>query len=470
MSEGKRILILGAGPAGLACAAELRRANQNFILVEKDEAVGGLSRTYQFGDFRTDNGPHRFFSKNPYLYDFIKKLIGEHWIAVDRQTRFFIKGKFYKYPIELWDVLSKIGAWRIARILLDYFKEKLAPSLRPVSNFEEYAVHAFGRSLAEFNILDYTEKIWGMPCSSISAEWATQRIQGLSIMNLLWKMIFKKSGPRTLKDQFFYPDLGAGLIYEAIKKEIEKDNEILLQSVPTQIEHSSGLINALTIQTPDGVRRPTVEWLVSSIPITVFLRLLFPAPPADVLESASKLRFRAQVYLFITINKPSITKDQWIYFPDKEIPFGRVSEMKNFSAKMSPPGKTSLFIEFFCWEGDEMWRKSKEELLATATPWLQKLNLVSHDDIMDAYHIRKPYVYPVYDLQYREELAILEKYLDGFANLIYIGRPGRFKYTNQDHSLEMGIAAARSIIQGKQYDIKNIGSEHEYFEKGYIQS
>jgi protoporphyrinogen oxidase len=174
------------------------------------------------------------------------------------------------------------------------------------------------------------------------------------------------------------------------------------------------------------------------------------------------------VYLFITINKPSVMKDQWIYFPNPEIPFARISEMKNFSKKMSPLDKTSLFIEFFCWEGDEVWNKSKEELFELTISHLEKLDFLKRDEVIDIYHIKQKNSYPVYDLTYKEHLEIVKNYLNSFVNLIYIGRPGRFRYTNQDHSLEMGILAARSVIEGKSYDIENIGKEKEYFEKGYI--
>ena len=207
---------------------------------------------------------------------------------------------------------------------------------------------------------------------------------------------------------------------------------------------------------------------MSSIPITTFINLLEPKPSPDVLTAISKLKYRAQVYLFITLNQPNITKDQWIYFPDKEIPFGRISEMKNFSEKMSPKDKTSLFVEFFCWEGDNIWNMNKEDLLNITMNWFEKFNFLKKESLLDSFLIKQKCVYPVYDLTYKENLNVVKNYLNKFSNLIYIGRPGRFKYTNQDHSLEMGILAARSILENKKFDIENVGEEKEYFEKGNV--
>jgi len=464
MSE-RDLLILGAGPAGMAAAMTLHRADRRFVLVEKATQVGGLAKTYRFGEFRTDNGPHRFFSKNRFLYEFIEDLIGEHWIPVDRFTRFYIGGRFFRYPIEFKDTLSTLGWRKAARAVYDYaVLEKLRPFKRPPRNFEEYALSQFGRTLAEFNILNYTEKIWGLPCRELSWEWGEQRIQGLSVASLLKKMLLSRGGPKTLVDRFYYPDLGAGLIYEEILRRIEPDNRVLLGSEPTGIEHADGRVRRIGLSSGEEFRDPA--HVISSIPITQLVRLLRPAPPEEVLRAASSLRFRSQVYLFVTLAKPRVSLDQWIYFPDPEVPFGRISEMKNFSAKMSPPDKTSLFIEFFCWEGDAVWRSSKEELAKAALGWLERLGFVRAAEVIDVHHIRQSNVYPTYDLGYRQRLEVLERYLDSFSNLVTVGRPGRFRYTNQDHSLEMGILAARGVLEGRRFDMSEIGMEREYFERG----
>jgi protoporphyrinogen oxidase len=219
----EEVLILGAGPAGMAAAFELYRAGKSFLVIEKNERVGGLARTFQYGEFRTDTGPHRFFSQNQYLYDFIEDLLGESWIKVDRLTRFYINDKFFLYPVQLKNALLNVGFSGAFRILFDYLSQRVKKIFvnKDLVSFEEQVVSDFGRALAELNMLNYTEKIWGLPCSEISPDWSKQRIKGLSLKEVIKKAIIKsKAGPKTLVDQFYYPDLGTGLIYERIKERI----------------------------------------------------------------------------------------------------------------------------------------------------------------------------------------------------------------------------------------------------------
>ncbi|MSR87224.1 FAD-dependent oxidoreductase [Candidatus Peribacteria bacterium] len=476
MTDDPSILILGAGPAGMAAAMELTRAGKKVTVVEKSTQVGGLAKTFSFqepeGTYRTDIGPHRFFSKNQYLYDFIEDLLHEEWKQVPRLTRFCINGQFYLYPIRIRDVLRKIGIVRACAMMRDYAWERVrswvAP--HPLRSFEDYAVATFGRTLAEFNMLEYTEKIWGIPCADISIDWATQRIGGLSVVAAIRKALFpKRSGPKTLVDTFYYPAMGSGTIYEAIRNRIEAEGqEILLSSEPTVIRRSGNNVTGVEVTTPQGTRTFTPQAVVSSVPVPVLLGLFDPPPPPEVLEAASHLRFRSQVYLFLTVDKEQVMPDNWIYFPDKDIPFGRITEMKNFSTEMCPPGKTSLFIEFFCFEDEPLWSMSAEELSAQAIPVLERFGLLTQSEILSTRHFRLSHVYPLYDLDYLPRLHTVMQWLDGMGNFYAIGRPGRFRYTNQDHSLEMGILAAQSILTAKRLDIENVGKEKEYFERGYV--
>ena len=371
------ILIIGAGPAGMAAAIELSNANKDFIIVERSSSVGGLSKTYSFkeGDltFYTDNGPHRFFSKNPYLYEFIEELLNEKWIKVNRQTRQFVDGKFYDYPVNAIQALKNLGLLKSIKIGVDYLIAKIRYNVlkKPILNFEDYAVANFGRSLGEFSMINYTEKIWGIPASEIHPDWATQRIKGLNLFTVTLdsfvRLFCGKSKninrPKSLVETFYYPEQGTGLIYETIKKRIEnKGYKILLNSEPKEIKHSNSRVKEVSLDTPCGEIIIEFNSLIESVPITEFVKLLSPKAPSEILDSLKMLRHRSQVYLFITLNKDSITKDQWIYFPAKDIPIGRMSEMKNFSSFMSPPGKTSLFVEFFCFEGDNIWNMTSDEL------------------------------------------------------------------------------------------------------------
>ena len=476
-------LIIGAGPAGLACAMELSKAGKDFIVIEKEGQIGGLAKTYEFKEddliFRTDNGPHRFFSKNPYLYEFIEDLLDEKWIQVKRQTRQFIDGKFYDYPVNIMQALGNLGFLKTIHIGSDYFLAKLKYSLfrKPINNFADYVYANFGKSLGEFNIINYTEKIWGIPSEKIHIDWAGQRIKGLSITSLLKDNLLKifksknKNKPKTLIDTFYYPEFGTGLIYETIKDSlIKKGYSIMLNTRPKKVIHSNRKIKKVTCASHEGDIEIEFENLVESIHLDHFIKLLESQPQKYIIEAQDKLLYRSQVYLFITLDKISVTNDQWIYFPNTEIPIGRMSEMRNFSSKMSPEGKTSLFLEFFCTKGDSLWNMKDVEIFEYALKYLIDMNFITRSEVRKYYHLRQENVYPIYDINYKEYLEILKRYLNKFDNLYYIGRPGRFRYNNQDHSLEMGILAANSIIEGKKYNIESVGMESEYYESGKIQN
>ncbi|MFP4400717.1 MAG: FAD-dependent oxidoreductase [Candidatus Woesearchaeota archaeon] len=478
--SNSEILILGGGPAGMACAMELHKAGKVSAIIEKNKRIGGLAKTFEIDEggllFRTDIGPHRFFSKNKYLYDFIEDLLDEKWKVVKRQTRQFIDGKYYDYPINAMQAFRNIGLIRATGMGLSYFASviKYRVFKKKINNFEDYIVANFGRKLGEFNMLNYTEKIWGLDCRYIHPDWARQRIKGLNLRSAVIDAIFKKKGkegPKSLVDQFYYPQYGTGLIYETIAEKIKKvGTSISTESRPTKIFHDGEKITKIEIDMKGKKRLVQPSDVVSSVPITEFIKLMSPRPSADVFEAAKSLKWRAQIYLFITLDKEKITDDNWIYFPNSEIPFGRIAEMKNFSKDMSPEGKTSLFVEFFVTKGDSMWNRSKKEVFDLAMKHFEKLKLFSKDEVRNYYVFRKKFVYPVYDIDYPDNIKVIKEYLDKFDNLYYIGRPGRFQYTNQDHSLEMGILAARSIIENRKYNLDDVGSEKEYFESGYIKN
>lgn len=470
----------------MATALELWKASKTFVMIEKNDRVGGLGRTLKFGEFITDIGPHRFFSKNKYLYDLIEDLLGEHWIKVDRYTRFYIDYKFFDYPIDIKNALLNVGLYRSSKILRDYFFERMKDKLgkRNIRSFEDHTIANFGRSLAELNMLNYTEKVWGLPCSEISLDWADQRIKGLSLVEVAKNAVLKSSvlkntvfssnqGPKTLVDQFYYPDLGTGMIYDSIKERVFEPNndgsKLSLKSYPVEINNDCGKITSVLIKTYDGEETLYPEFLISSIPINELLKLFKPGVPVEVNNACKKLKYRSHVSLLITLDVPSVFPDQWIYFPNTEIPFARIMEPKNFSKKLSPEDKTSLLIEFFCWENYRFWNATKKELTDLSIEWLVNLGFIKKEKVIDSYIVHKEkYAYPVYDLDYKGPVKIIKDYLSCFDNLQCIGRAGSFKYNNQDHALEMGILAARNIIEGKKYNIEEVGSEKEYFEKGYV--
>jgi protoporphyrinogen oxidase len=477
----KETVILGGGPSGLAAAYELHKYNKDFIVVEKEEKVGGLAKTLHFGDFSTDIGPHRFFSQTQYLYDMIDSMLGEKWNKVNRLTRFLMKGRYFLYPVDLRNVVTNLGIARGVRIVMDYLKQFFLNKLtdNEVRSFEDIAVNEFGRSLAELNMLNYTEKIWGLPCKMISADWFKQRIKGLSIRAILNDMLFKKikqgEGPKTLVDQFYYPETGTSLIYESIVDRVSKDANgvVKTSSIPIKIKHDNNRILEVTIQEKGGTKSYEVNNLISSIPWNELLETFEPKPPESVMEAVDHLMFRSHVSVFITLDKEQVFKDQWLYFPEKEVPFGRMMEPKNFSEKLTPDGKTSLMVEYFCWEDGrnekyKVWKLPKEKIFKLTIKWLEKMGFIREEEVINCYLHKEKYAYPVYDLFYKKYRDHVKDYLGQFKNLQLIGRAGNFRYNNQDHALEMGIISARSIIEGNQYDLEKIGTENKYFERGYI--
>lgn len=476
-----KTLIVGAGPAGLSCAMELCNAKEDFIVIEKQSAVGGLSKTYTYKEdkyiFRTDNGPHRFFSKNPKLYIFIENIINEKWISVKRQTRQYIDGKFYDYPINFFQALRNLGILKSIGMSLDYIFAKIKYRIfkSPIKNFKDYVYANFGKGLGLFSMIHYTEKIWGIPSHTIHPDWATQRIKGLNLFKVITdavKRLFglhSKNSPKSLVDTFYYPQYGTGLIYETILSKIKQAGyRVILNANTKEFIHKDGKIIEVLVKTPDGDMIIEFDNLVETIPLPTFVNLLSPKVDNSLVESAKALKHRSQVYLFITIDKDSITKDQWIYFPDKNVPFARISEMKNFSKDMSPKGKTSIFVEYFCFEGDHIWNMTEKQLFDLTMTHFEKMKFFQKRDVRRYYLIKLKDVYPIYDLEYKKYLNHIKEFLNGFSNLYYIGRPGRFRYNNQDHSLEMGLLAAKSIIDGVKYDIESVGEEKEYQESGKL--
>jgi protoporphyrinogen oxidase len=446
----KDILILGAGATGISTAWNLRNYNSEIIIVDREIELGGLSRTLKVDGFHMDIGPHRFFTNNSSLLRVIKNLPGVRLLEVRRLTKFYIKGKYFLYPARIRDVISNLSFADILRIIYDYISGQTRQIffLRKIENLQDYLVLKFGRSLARMNMINYSEKIWGISCSEISADWAKERINGLSALNLI-KNIFNNPGHlKTLRDVFYYPDDGIGSICNGFIKDINliKNCIIRNQTRPVRISHDGEKITRIYLEdSRQKISEINPDIVVSSIPINELLALFNPKPPDDILECLTKLRFRSTVCLFLIVDKQSVSLNQWIYFPDKEIPFARVSEPRNFSCRMSPEKMTSLIVEFFCWENDKVWLLNKHDLLNYSLSWLERLNLVKKEQIKDIFLHKERSSYPVYDLGYKIHLNKIQDYLSRYKNLYVCGRRGAFLYNNLDDALEDGIRISQNI-------------------------
>jgi len=478
-SKGQPVAIIGGGPAGMTAAWELVRAGQPCVVIERQRSMGGLARTLEYelpgvGTFRSDIGPHRFLSHNPFLYHMIEDILGEHWLRLHRKTRFHVGDRRFQYPPRLGDSLSGLGFTRAIRATLDLAGERLRDlggRAEPLS-FEDFVVRRFGRTLAEFNMLNYTEKIWGIPCDRISPDWAAQRIEGLTVRAIVRQLLAgrDRAGTRSMTQTFNFPDQGSGLTYESMRRRIEATGlaTVIDGAEIDCVRHGAEGIEGVEYLR-DGVRSELAcRQVISTMLLTDLVTALRPGPDEATLATARSLRYRSQVYVFLMIDKPRITDDTWMYFPDHAVPFGRFHEPRNFSPKMSPDGATSLWLEHFVFTGDGTWQADPAELATRDIEWLVKLGyLEDRRQVLGFRSHRERDVYPIYDLDYRRRLEPVMRWLERLPGLYLAGRGARFRYTNQDHSMEMGILAAQSILRGEHLDIGRVASGREYFEQGY---
>lgn len=440
------VLILGAGPAGMAAALELCEAASSFTVVDKNDCVGGLARTVQHGEFSMDIGGHGFFTKNSRLQDRLDGLMGDKWANLDRDSSIFMDDRYYAYPVEFMSAAVTLGPRRVMRMAASYAANALRNRMsnRRARSFEAHAVATFGRSLAEFAILNYAEKIWGVPCSEISADSSAIFFHSLSIGELVKNALFRiKGGPRNLNRQFRYPVDGAGALYTAMRDRVEGPRGVfLMESYPTEIVHDHAAIKRVVLGGKAGPAAIVPAHVLSSIPIPEFLSLLRPPPPAEVIRAAGRLKYRSYVYLLIALKGEGAFRGQWIHFPDKRIPFGRLTFMGNYSRKHVPPGANSVLVEFFCWEGEKVWDAGAEELFNMSIGWLERLGFADRHQVISCHCGRERYAYPIYSLDYADALGLVDGYLRGFENVQSIGRSSCFRYDSQDRAIEAGLAAA----------------------------
>jgi protoporphyrinogen oxidase len=468
---GKRAVIIGAGPAGLTAAYELAKAGIESTVIEKDGVVGGLARTVNYGGYRFDIGGHRFFTKVRAVENMWREVLGQDFLKRERLSRIYYNNRFFYYPFRLRNALFGLGVWNSMLIAASYLKSQLLPEL-PEDTFDKWVSNRFGRRLYGLFFKTYTEKVWGMPCSEISAEWAAQRIKGLSLMQAIKNALLKNSNSgkkntiKTLIDSFDYPRLGPGMMWEAVADRITRDgNELLLNSDVKKIHVGNGRVEKIEINRNGQDIFVCGSDFISSMPIRELIQKLEPAPPEYVTNAAVGLNYRDFLTVSLVIRQPDVFPDNWIYIHEPGVKLGRIQNFKNWSGDMVPdPEKTCLGLEYFCFEGDGLWSMSDLELIELGKQELEKLNLVSASLVEDGSVVRMPKAYPVYDAGYRESLSTIREYLGGIGNLQLVGRNGMHKYNNQDHSMLTAMLAAKNIL-GADYDLWKVNAEEEYHEE-----
>lgn len=465
----RKTVVMGAGPSGLSAGYELSKAGENVVIFEKELQVGGISKTINYKDSYFDLGGHRFFTKISEVNSLWFEVLGsELFIERPRLSRIYYNNRFFYYPLRPLNAIVGMGILNIFSIVLSLVESKLFPR-KPEISFEDWVSNRFGWRLYSIFFKTYTEKVWGIPCSRIGADWAEQRIKGLSLIKAVINAFFKgRNKVKTLIDSFHYPVLGPGMMYQVMADKIERlGGQVVLNSNIIRVNHDETIIKSIEYEEQNsGIHVQEGTHFISSIPITELVQKLNPPPDDDILKAAQMLQYRSFIVVDLIVNKKEIFPDNWIYIHSSEVKMGRIQNFKNWSSRMvADPEKTALGVEYFCNEDDELWRSSDQDIAAVAKAELVKLKFISGDEVEDFKVVRVPKAYPMYHVGYEKYLEKIKNYLARFKNLQLVGRYGMFKYNNMDHSIISGLYAARNIMYGKKYDLWEINTDKEYQEE-----
>lgn len=461
------VVVVGAGPAGLAAAYELSKRQERVLCLEADRIVGGISRTVEYRGFRFDIGGHRFYTKYDVVRDLWHEVLGDELLVRPRLSRIYYHNRFFHYPIRLLDSLIGLGPWEAVLIAASYLRARVLPR-RPEQTFEDWVSNRFGYRLYHHFFKAYTEKVWGVPCSEIRAEWAAQRIKGLTLTSAVINAIAKpqKARVKSLIEQFEYPRLGPGQMYGRMAELVRgMGNDVLLEHRVLSVVHQGPRVTEVVVQGPEGTIVYPAQHVISSMPISELIKTLSPAPPAHVLSAARQLRYRSLLTVNLLLDRAERLPDTWIYVHDPRVQVGRIQFFRNWSPFMTPDdGQSSRGLEYFCSEGDALWTADDASLVELGKRELQELELGEPGDVFDAFVVRMPKCYPVYDAHYAENLQTIQTYLRGFENLQPVGRCGLFKYNNSDHSILTALLAVENLF-GADHDLWSVNADDEYLEE-----
>jgi len=445
-------IILGGGLAGLTAGYTLARHGRKVTLFEKDNAIGGMSKTIQRGGFRFDLGGHRFLTHDREIKDLVRNLLKEGCRDVSRKSSIFFLGKYFDYPLKPFNAVFGVGFNRSLSIIHDYITERIKNIVSPrdIVSLEDWVVNRFGRAMFDLYFKQYSEKVWGIDCGNISQEWVAQRIKGLSLWEVVKNSCFRLRGRKvdTLADGFLYPSLGIGAIADSFRRYLSREHSVLTSSGVRKIFHENGTIRHVTVRQGEHEYDIEGNGFISTVPLTELIQMLDPPPPDDIVDTVMKLHFRDLKVVTLMLDRERVTDLTWLYLPERSIPIGRIHEPKNWSPRMSPEGKTSIVAEYFCFRGDRVWNAPDSELTDITVNNLAKLGFLRNKDVLDSCVVSVPKAYPLLDTEYRKYYKRIIDYLDRFTNLRTAGRGGTFRYLNMDHAMRSGMNAAERILSG----------------------
>jgi protoporphyrinogen oxidase len=461
--------VLGGGPAGLTAAYVLAQRDRRAVVFEADGTVGGIAKTVEFNGYRFDLGGHRFFTKLRPVERLWEEVMGDEFLTRPRLSRIYYDGKFLSYPLQAKDVVARLGLLESFRCGLSYFWS-LRLRGRKAETFEEWVTVRFGRRLYDAFFRSYTEKVWGIPGSEIRSQWAAQRIKDFSFFRALLSVLrLNRREVTTLIEEFRYPRLGPGQLWERLAERIEaRGIPVNLKQRCVSVRHENDRVTSVVVRTNGHVDEYGVDSVVSSIALSDLVKSLDPAPPPEVLAAADRLRYRDFCLVALMTTQEEPFPDNWIYIHDPGTRAGRVQNFGAWSDDMVRPGTTCLGVEYFCFEGDDIWEMSDEDAVAMATAEMARIGLVDPAKVVDGVKVRVPKAYPMYDADYEESVEILRDYVGCFENLVTCGRNGLHRYNNQDHSMWTAILATLNLVDGADYDVWSVNAEAEYHEEGDV--
>lgn len=459
--------VVGGGPAGLTAALMLAEAGERTHVVEATEHVGGIARTELYKGYRFDIGGHRFFTKVAEVEALWKRIMGDDFITVPRLSRIYYDGKFYAYPLKITNALRNLGVVESLHIGLSYLRSRVRPT-RTEETFDQWVSNRFGKRLFERFFKTYTEKVWGIPCSSIQADWAAQRIKNLSLMKAVRTALLGDNDTASLIEEFQYPRLGPGMMWEKVRDGIRNlGGRVDMRRRADRVHHDgAGTVEAVTVTDASGsTTREPVRSLVNTMPLARLVRSMDPAAPPEVLQAADRLKYRDFLIVVLIVDEPDPFPDNWIYIHSPEVRVGRIQNFRSWSRDMVPDAdRSSIGLEYFCHEGDGLWASSDADLIAQGKRELEALELVNATSVVDGTVIRQPKAYPVYDEHYRDAVDTIRAYVESFENLFSVGRNGMHRYNNQDHSMLTAMLAARNVM-GEDLDVWDVNVERSYHEE-----
>jgi protoporphyrinogen oxidase len=461
-----KIAVIGAGPAGMTAAYELVKTANDVDVYEACSSVGGMAKTIELWNHKVDIGPHRFFSNDSRVNKLWFEVAGNDYAMVNRLTRIYYNNKFFHYPIKAFNALSKIGLLKAAGCVFYYGLEKISPT-KDISTFEGWVTKRFGKKLYEIFFKTYTEKLWGIPCNMLDADFASQRIKKFSLGEAIKTALFGNSGKhKTLVEQFAYPFGGSGMIYERMAGFVKQNNGRVFINTPVKRVLTRNN-TAYAIELEDCTIKE-YDHVISSMPLTILVDRLHNVP-SDIRKLALRLKYRNTIIVYLKVMATELFPDNWIYVHSSDLKMGRLTNFRNWVGQLNGDDKSTVCaLEFWCYEEDEIWKKPDGELIDLAKDELKKTGLVKNADISDGYVHRINYCYPVYIKGYKEILKPIEDYLSSIKNIQFIGRYGSFKYNNQDHSILMGKLAAENIIQGKKSNLWEINTDYDNYQEEKI--